>query len=275
MRPETFEHLSLAGKVAVITGGTQGLGEAVARLFAERGAAGLVITGRNRENGARVEQALAAAGTKALYVPADLAQVADACSVIAAADKHFGRADVLVNAAAITDRGTIWDTSPELFDRMFAVNTRAPFFLMQEAAKLMRRNGTGGAIVNILSMSAYGGQSFIIAYCASKGALLTLTKNAAFSLLRHRIRVNGLCVGWMDTPGEDRIMRTYHGAADGWREKAEAGLPLGRLVKPDEVARAVAYLASAESGLMSGAIIDFDQSVRGAYESAPLPPPIA
>jgi NAD(P)-dependent dehydrogenase (short-subunit alcohol dehydrogenase family) len=275
MNPETFAQLSLAGKVAVVTGGTQGLGEAVASLFADRGAVGLIIAGRNRENGARVQKALAAKGTKALYVPADLAEVADARSVIAAAGERFGRVDVLVNAAAITDRGTIWDTSPELFDRMFAINVRAPFFLMQEAVKLMRRNGTGGTIVNILSMSAHGGQSFITAYCASKGALLTLTKNVAFSLMRHSIRVNGLCVGWMDTPGEDRIMRTYHGAADGWREQAEAGLPLGRLVKPGEVAHTVAYLASAESGLMSGAIIDFDQSVLGAYESAPLPPPLA
>jgi len=273
--PETFANLSLEGKVAVVTGGTQGLGEAVARLFADRGAAGLVIAGRNRENGARVQAALEAKGAKALHVPADLADVANARAVIAKAAEKFGRVDVLVNAAAITDRGTIWDTSPELFDRMFAINVRAPFFLMQEAAKMMQRGKEGGTIVNILSMSAYGGQSFITAYCASKGALLTLTRNVAFSLMRHRIRVNGLCVGWMDTPGEDRIMRTYHGAEDGWRAQAEASLPHGRLVKPDEVARAVAYLASAESGLMSGAIIDFDQAVLGAYESAPQPPPLA
>ena len=112
---------------------------------------------------------------------ADLAKVEDARKVVAEADKAFGRVDALVNVAAITDRGTIWDTSPELFDRMFAVNVRAPFFLMQEAAKLMRRNKSQGTIVNIISMSGHGGQSFITAYCASKGALITLTKNVAFS----------------------------------------------------------------------------------------------
>lgn len=275
MIPQAASGLSLSGKIAVVTGGTQGLGEAIAHLFADRDAAGLVIAGRNRENGERVRAALAEKGPQAVYVPADLAKVEDARVVIAAAGRKFGRVDVLVNAAAITDRGTIWDTSPELFDRMFAINVRAPFFLMQDAALMMRRNGIAGAIVNILSMSAHGGQSFIAAYCAAKGALLTLTKNVAFSVMRHGIRVNGLCVGWMDTPGEDRIMRTFHGARDGWREKAEATLPLGRLVKTDEVARAVAYLASAESGLMTGAIIDFDQSVLGCYESAPQPAPLA
>lgn len=266
--------LPLAGKVAVVTGSTQGLGEAIAHLFADRGADGIVITGRNQENGRRVEKALAAKGTAAHYVRADLAGLEDARSVIKAADERFGRVDVLVNAAAVTDRGTIFDTSPDLFERMFAVNVRAPFFLMQDALLLMRRNRAKGTVVNILSMSAYGGQSFITAYCAAKGALLTLTKNVAFSVMRHGIRVNGLCVGWMDTPGEDRIMRTYHAAKDGWREKAEAGLPLGRLVKPDEVARTVGFLASAESGLMSGAIIDFDQSIIGCYEAAPQPAPL-
>ena len=109
---------------------------------------------------------------------------------------------------------------------MFAVNVRAPFFLMQEAAKIMRREKIEGTMVNILSMSAHGGQPFISAYCGSKGALATLTKNAAFSLMPWRIRVNGLNIGWMNTPGEDRIMRTYHGAEDGWLEKAVEGSAL-------------------------------------------------
>ena len=259
------------GRIAVVTGGTQGLGEAVATLFALRGAEGLVICGRNADNGQRVAARLFALGRPTHFVQADLALVDDCRKVIAAADAHFGRVDALVNVAAITDRGTIWDTSPELWDRMFAINVRAPFLLMQDSAKLMQRSTICGTMVNILSMSAHGGQPFITAYCSSKGALLTLTKNVAFSLLRHGIRVNGLNIGWMDTPGEDRIVRLYHGAADGWKEKAEAGLPTGRLLQVEEVARACAYLSSAESGLMTGSIIDFDQSVVGCYESAPQP----
>ncbi|CAN5268644.1 SDR family oxidoreductase [soil metagenome] len=272
MDEKSLKNLSLDGKVAVVTGGTQGLGESIAHLFADRGAAGLVICGRNAANGAKVSAALQKK-VKAVYVPADLEKVEDCRAVIAAADKAFGRVDILVNAAAITDRGTIWDTSPELFDRMFAINVRAPFFLMQDAGKIMRRQKTPGTIVNIISMSGYGGQTFITAYCASKGALITLTKNVAFSAMRDRIRVNGLCIGWMDSPGEDRIMKTYHGAKDGWLEKAEAERPFGRLIKPAEVARATAYLASEESGLMTGSIIDFDQQVIGCAESAPQPPP--
>jgi NAD(P)-dependent dehydrogenase (short-subunit alcohol dehydrogenase family) len=192
--------------------------------------------------------------------------------VIAACDKEFGRIDALVNSAAITDRGTIWDTSPELFDTMFAINVRAPFFLMQGALHLMKKAKTQGTVVNIISMSGHGGQSFITAYCASKGALITLTKNVAYAVMRHKIRVNGLTIGWMDTPGEDRIMKTYHAAEDGWLKKAEAGRPWGRLLKPDEVARAAAYLSTEESGLMSGSIIDFDQQVLGAAEAIPEPP---
>jgi NAD(P)-dependent dehydrogenase (short-subunit alcohol dehydrogenase family) len=275
MIPQSLEKLSLDGKVAIVTGGTQGLGETTAHLFADRGASGLVICGRNAENGASVKAALEKKGAKVVYVQADLAKVEDAQRVVAEADRAFGRVDALVNVAAITDRGTIFDTSPELFDRMFAINVRAPFFLMQETAKLMRREKVPGTVVNIISMSGHGGQSFITAYCASKGALITLTKNVAFSLMRHRIRVNGLTIGWMDTPGEDRIMKTYHGADASWREKAYASLPTGRMLQPEEVARAVAFLSSDESGMMTGSIIDFDQAVLGCYETAPQPAPLA
>jgi NAD(P)-dependent dehydrogenase (short-subunit alcohol dehydrogenase family) len=261
----------LEGKVAVVTGGTQGLGEAVARLFAERGAAGLVICGRQAEKGRAVAADLTAQGCRTEFVPADLARLDEVGAVTAAAERAFGRIDALVNAAGITDRGTIFDTSPELFDRMVAVNVRAPFFLMQEAAKLMRRERIEGAMVNILSMSAHGGQPFLTPYSMSKGALATLTKNVAFALMPWRIRVNGLNLGWMNTPGEDAIMRRAHGASDGWLERAAAEQPFGRLIEPAEAARACAFLASAESGLMTGAIIDFDQSVAGCYESAPHP----
>ena len=262
------------GSVAIVTGGTQGLGEAIATLFVERGAKGLVICGRNADKGRAVAERLTKRGCKTEFVQADLGLVEDCDKVVAAADAAFGRVDILVNVAGLTDRGTIWDTSPELFDRMFAVNVRAPFFLMQGALKIMRRESIQGSIVNILSMSAHGGQPFITAYCSSKGALATLTKNVAFGVMRHGIRVNGLCIGWMDTPGEDRIMRLYHGAQDGWKEEAEAKLPKGRLLKADEVARAVTFLASEESGLMSGSIIDMDQSIIGCYESSPQPAPI-
>ncbi|HEX4766385.1 MAG TPA: SDR family oxidoreductase [Lichenihabitans sp.] len=262
----------LDGKIAVVTGGTQGLGATVARLFAERGASGLVICGRNRDKGEAVARDIAATfGTATHYVPADLGEVEDCRQVIASADAKFGRLDALVNVAAITDRGTILDTSPELFDRMMAVNVRAPFFLMQEALKLMRRDRIEGTVVNISSMSAMAGQPFIAAYCTSKGALDTLTRNTAYAVLRNRIRVNGLNIGWMASEGEDRIQREYHGADADWLEKAGARQPFGRLVDPHEVARAVAYLSSTESGLMTGATINFDQGIWGAYDSAPSP----
>ncbi|WP_411035768.1 SDR family oxidoreductase [Shinella sp. BYT-45] len=262
----------LDGRIAVVTGGTQGLGATIARLFAERGAAGLVICGRNAGKGeAKAAEIYDGTGVKTVYVRADLERVEDARAVIAAADNAFGRVDALVNAAAITDRGTILDTSPELFDRMFAVNVRAPFFLMQEAIRVMRRERIEGTIVNIGSMSARAGQPFIAAYCASKGALETLTRNTAYAVLRNRIRVNGLNIGWMASEGEDRIQREYHGAADDWLAKAAAAQPFGRLVDPAEVARACAYLSSEESGLMTGSVICFDQSIWGAYDASPHP----
>lgn len=259
------------GKVAVITGSTQGLGEMIARQFVAEGATGIVVTGRNRVRGEKVKADLARAGATVVFVEADLADVDAAKSIVFAADSSFGRVDTLVNAAAITDRGTIVDTTSELFDRMMAINLRAPFFLIQEAVQIMRREHIEGTIVNIQSMSAHGGQPFLAPYSVSKGGLATLTRSSAFSLLRNRIRVNALNVGWMNTPGEDAILKKYHGVQDDWLEKASQSQPFGRLVEPSEVARACVYLASDDSGLMTGAIIDYDQSVLGCNESSPHP----
>jgi NAD(P)-dependent dehydrogenase (short-subunit alcohol dehydrogenase family) len=262
---------NLSGKVAIVTGGTQGLGETIARLFAERSAAGIVICGRNTERGERVASEISSTGCPTVFVRADLTKVADSRNVVVKTDERFGRVDALVNAAALTDRGNIFDTTEERYNEIFDANVRGPFFLIQESVRIMRREKIAGSIVNIQSMSAHGGQPFNIAYCASKGALATLTRNVAHSLLKFRIRVNGLNIGWMSTPGEDHIQKTYHGATDGWLEEAVKAKPFGRLIDPKEVARACAYLCSSESGLMTGSNIDFDQMVLGTSDP-PLEP---
>jgi NAD(P)-dependent dehydrogenase (short-subunit alcohol dehydrogenase family) len=260
------------GKVCLVTGATQGLGAAVARRLAAAGAAGVVITGRNSEKGEAMTRSLAEdSGTPVHFVQADFARVGDCRRAVAEVDRLFGRIDVLVNAGASTERGSIIDTSEELFDRMFATNVRGPFFLMQETIRRMIRDGVEGAICNVGSMSALAGQPFINPYCASKAALTTLTTNTAFSVMANRIRVNQLNVGWMSSDNENLVQTTESGDPD-WEAKAAARLPFGRLVDPDEAARAINFLVSADAGLMTGAIVNFDQSIWGAYPGqAPAP----
>jgi len=254
----------LDGRVVVVTGGTSGLGAATAELAAARGAAGVAIVGRDAARGAAVCERLEAAGPPAMFVQAELGDPDVGERVMAAVDERFGVVHGVVNSAAFTDRASIWDTSVETFDRMLAVNVRAPLMLIQAAARVMRREGVEGSVVNIGSISGYGGDVFLLPYAISKGALHSMTRNVAFALMRDRIRVNLLNPGWMDTPAEDETQRRWHGATDGWRKRASAQQPLGRLIDPAEVARTICFLLSPESGLMTGAALDFDQSVVGA-----------
>ncbi|MEN8197150.1 MAG: SDR family oxidoreductase [Pseudomonadota bacterium] len=254
-----------ADRVYVVTGSTQGIGEAIATSLARAGAAGIVICGRNMENGARVKAALEAVGASVEFVPTDLEIPDDCRRIVRACDERFGRVDGLVNAAGLTDRGTIEDTSLELWDRMFAINTRAPFLLMQEAIGVMKREGHGGAIVNIVTMSSHGGQPKLTAYCASKGALATLTKNVAHAVRFDRIRVNGVNIGWTATPNEHRI-QLAEGQPENWLARAEAEQPMGRLITTGDVANITLFLLGPDSGVMTGSVIDCDQMVMGAYE---------
>ena len=251
----------LSGRVYVVTGGTQGLGEGVARELSACGAAGLAICGRNRARGDAVASELA----DTLFVEADLLREEDCRRVVAAACDRFGRIDGLVNAAGVTTRGNIDDTTVELWDEIFAVNVRAPFILMQEAIRAMKKRGRGGSIVNMLSMSSHGGQPFITAYCASKGALATLTKNVAHAVRADRIRVKGLNIGWMATPNEDAVQRAG-GRPANWLEEADASQPFGRILRPADAAKLTAYLLSDAGEMVTGALIDVDQNVMGAYE---------
>lgn len=260
------------GKIAVITGGTQGLGAAIARCFAEAGAAGIVIVGRGVEKGiAKAAEITAATGVPVEMIAADLGRIDDVFKIIPMAVAKFGTVDVLVNAAGLTDRGNLLNTTPELFDQMFAVNARAPFFLMQDTVKQLEKDGKGGRIVNIGSTSSHAGQPFIAPYCASKAALSTLTRSSGYALMRNGIHVNQLDIGWMASDHERQLQLQESGDPN-WEEKAKVGLPFGRLLDPQEVARAALFLASDDAGMMTGAVIHYDQSVWGGYDAqAPGP----
>jgi NAD(P)-dependent dehydrogenase (short-subunit alcohol dehydrogenase family) len=257
-------------KVALITGSTQGVGEAVARRFAAEGAAGIVVCGRNQQRGQAVAAALETGGTDALFVPVELGDAASCAALLAATDERFGRLDVLINAAALTLRGSIVDTSVDLWDTMMGVNLRAPFLLMQGAIGIMRREGNGGSIVNVGSIVSHGGPPNLMPYSVSKAGLAAMTRNIAYSVAWDGIRVNCINPGWMDTPGEDDTQRRFEGGGDDWLEKAEASMPSGQLIKTDEIAAAIAFIASDESGVMNGSVVDYDQSIIGAGDS-PVP----
>ena len=255
----------LAGRIYVVTGSTQGLGEAVALRLSADGAAGIVVTGRNKERGLKVVSALESQGTQSIFVPASLEKHEDVQTIIPACEKRFGRLDGLCNVAGLSTRGNIDNTTLELWDTLFNVNVRAPFFLMQGAVKLMRKGGKGGSIASISSQSSHGGQPFLTPYSASKGALGVLTKNVANSVRKDRIRVNAINLGWSHTPGEEVVQKSDGSPAD-WLAKAEARQPFGRLIYPKDVAALMAYLMSDDAQMMTGALIDFDQNVAGTYD---------
>ena len=189
---------------------------------------------------------------------------------MAATIERHGRIDCLVNAAGLTTRGTMLDTTPELFDQHIAVNLRAPFFLMQAAIADMKQRGEPGTIVNVISIDSHGGQAFLAPYVAAKAGLAGLTKNAAHAHRWDRIRINGLNMGWSATDGEDQTQRRAQQTgdlrtqgADDWQAAAGATLPMGKLGQPDEIADFVVFLLSDRSGVVTGSVIDWDQTVIG------------
>jgi NAD(P)-dependent dehydrogenase (short-subunit alcohol dehydrogenase family) len=250
----------LTDKVVLVNGGSQGVGAGIVRAAVREGGR-VVFTGRRADVGERC-----AAATGAAFLRADLADPAQARHSVEEVVERHGRIDCLVNAAGLTSRGTLLDTTPELFDAHVAINLRAPFFAMQAAVQNMVDRETAGTIVNIITSASHGGQPFLAPYVASKAGLSGLTRNAAHAHRWDRIRINGLNIGWTDTEGEDAVQRAYHGAGDDWREKGAKAQPMGRLGQVDEIADFVVFLLSDRSGVVTGSVIDWDQIVLGCQD---------
>ncbi|MCF1710972.1 SDR family oxidoreductase [Tabrizicola sp. J26] len=254
--------MGLAGKVVVITGAAAGIGRAVALEAVREGVGALVLTDRDPDLARKTGEL--PGGVDVAFVQADLEDPAAAGRVAGAALDRFGRIDGLVNAAGLTTRGSFVDGTVETWDLLFDVNARAAFLLMQATIADMRRRRAGGSIVNILSMNAYCGIPELAIYAATKGALMTLTRNAANAHMADRIRVNGINLGWVATESERKMQAEVLGRGPDWETAEAARLPLGRLVTEEETARLAVFLLGAASVPMTGAIVDFEQKVAGA-----------
>ncbi|MEU7489210.1 SDR family oxidoreductase [Streptomyces sp. NPDC042319] len=255
----------LTDKIVLINGGSQGVGAGVARAAAREGAT-VVVTGRRAEVGEALVAELTATGAKAAFRRADLADPAQARGGVEDVVAAYGRIDCLVNAAGLTSRGSLLDTTPELFDAHIAVNLRAPFFAMQAAVADMVARKAPGTIVNIGSDCAHGGPPYLAPYSAAKAGLAGLTKNAAHAHRWDRIRINGLNIGWTETEGEDAVQRAFHGAGDDWLEQAARTQPMGKLGQVDEMADFVVLLLSDRSGVVTGSVVDWSQHVIGGSD---------
>jgi len=246
---------SLEGKVILVTGAARGIGATIAEHLSHSAEA-LIRTD--------LADMSADLSCPVETIPADLSDPNASPRIIAAALERFGRIDGLVNAAGLTTRGSFLTPDPSLFDHLFAVNARAPYQLMSGAIADMRGRSAAGAIVNILSINAHCGASDLTVYAASKGALQTLTKNAAQAHMRDHIRVNGINLGWVDTETERHLHDVTLGKGTGWLAEQSADLPLGRFVSADDAARLTAYLLSDASAPLTGAAIDLEQKIVGA-----------
>jgi len=246
----------LAGKVAIVTGASSGIGRATAQAFAEAGAH-VVVTGR-REAAVRAAAAEHPASSRTCMIVGDLTSSSFCEEVASFAEQEFGRVDVLANVAGVITRGDVTRTSDEEWRLNMAVNVDAVFFMSRAVVPRMRSAGAGGAIVNLASNVGLVGSAGLPAYCASKGAVVLLTKAMALDHATEGIRVNALCPGAVDTPmlvsGHDKTGRT----PDEVFASNIASIPEGRVPRPEEIAKSMVFLASDASSHITGVALPID-----------------
>ncbi|MDF2856319.1 MAG: family oxidoreductase [Neobacillus sp.] len=236
--------MRLNGKVAIITGGTFGIGESTALLFGREGAK-VVVAGRNMEKGEYVVSQIKEQGGDAIFVKTDVAKEDDVQNLISVTEDTFGKLDILFANAGVGAMGDIHETSLEDWNTLLSVDLTGVFLCSKFAIPAMMKNGSG-SIINCASILGHVGQPSVSAYAAAKGGVVNMTRSAAVTYANRGIRINAVCPGYIDTPMLDQL------DSDAKRH-LESLHPIGRLGRPEEIANAVLFLASDESSFVTGA----------------------
>lgn len=253
----------LEGKVALVTGGTSGIGRETAVLFAKAGAK-VVVAGRRETEGQETVELIRIAGGEGLFVRTDVSKASEVGALVQKTAENFGRLDAAFNNAGVEGAyAPITRQSEEDFDSTVAINLKGVWLCLKYEIRQMLKQGSGGAIVNMASALGLVGSAGTSAYSASKHGVIGLTKTAALENAKRGIRVNAVCPGFIGTPMSDRTLRVP--AA---HQFAVSCHPIGRLGKPIEVAEAVLWMCSDKASFMTGQLLGID----GGFLAGPNPP---
>ncbi len=245
--------MRLQNRVALITGAGSGIGRATALRLALEGAK-IVVVDWNDKTGAETVELVKAQGGDAIFVHADISQVADTERIVTEAVRAYGQLNILVNNAAVMLEKTVIDTTEADWDRIVGVNLKGTFFCAKYAILQFRRQGRGGNIVNMASVNSFFAEGGIAAYCTTKGGILQFTRALAMDHSAEGIRVNAVCPGWIETP----MNANFFALGPHIREQAAKLHAIGRIGHPEEVANAVLYLVSDEASFVTGAMFTID-----------------
>lgn len=253
--------LRLSGKHALLTGAGGGIGLAVAQAYLQQGAR-CTIVDLSVKPGAELRALLKAHPDSLHYVPADITRMDEIEACLAAAEARFGPLQVLFNNAAIFDMAPLLDSDEAMYDKLFAVNVKGMFFVMQKVLARMVAQGTRGAVINMSSQAGRRGEALVSHYCATKAAVISYTQSAALAMAPHHIRVNALSPGVIDTPmwaHVDGLFAKYEGLPIGEkRKRVGLAVPLGYMGQPADICGPAVFLASEESSYVTAQTLNVD-----------------
>ena len=250
--------MKLDGKVAIVTGGARGIGRAIAERYADEGAR--VVLADILEDEAKEAAGVIARGAMGLRL--DVTDPASIDAMVGAVVEAAGRIDILVNNAAIFNMAPLLEVSREDWDKNFDINTKGLFFTLQAVARQMVEQGEGGKIVNMSSQAGRRGEALVVAYCASKAAVISITQSAGLALIEHRINVNGIAPGVIDTPmweEVDALFARYENRPIGEKKRLVGEeVPYGRMGVPEDLTGAALFLASSDADYVVAQTLNVD-----------------